>query len=459
MMTRRRPFDFDRLLRSWWGRGFVVLVLVIAVSLVEAAPHFEIAGLREEEFPEYTGWEVDRLAVFLERFGFWAAWGLVAWPIIALGSWILRFSGSWIIFLVIQIPLSGAIGWGSVLLDFELAQPRREQAIQAFREWREAQRANFRQFGPERPPDERSRGRPSGPSERPTEERGSGRSRRGGGRRGLEAPDLESRQWQTRLIQAALIYWAILGLGAGLNSYLEMRRKDRRAAELELRAERLRTQLARAKVDSLQSQLHPHFLFNALHSVGGLIRAGEEKRAVRIIAAIGELLRSTLDHGEQSQVPLGEEWRIAERYLEIEGIRLGERLKVSIKAAPDVGEVSIPALLLLPLVENAVVHGIAPRPEGGEVRVSARRDGADLLIEIRDDGPGFPAKVLNGEKGPDENGRRSIGLGNSRERLRAIYGDHQRFELSNPPGGGALVRILLPILEDETGVRDRDESD
>ncbi len=452
-MTRRRPFDFDRLLRSWWGRGIVVLVLVVVVSLVEAAPHFEIAGLREEEFPEIPGWEVDRLAVFLERFGFWAAWGLVAWPIIALGSWILRFSGSWTVFLVIQIPLSGAIGWGSVLLDFELAQPRRERSIQAFREWREAQRASFRQFGPERPPDDRSRSRPIGPPERSTEERGPGRSRRGGGRRGLETPDLESRKWQTRLIQAALIYWAILGLGAGLNSYLEMRRKDRRAAELELRAERLRTQLARAKVDSLQSQLHPHFLFNALHSVGGLIRAGEEQRAVQIIAAIGDLLRSTLEHGEQSRVPLGDEWRIAERYLQIEGIRLGERLKASIEAAPEVREVPIPALLLLPLVENAVVHGIAPRPEGGEVTVSARLEGADLLIEVHDDGPGFPARVLNGENGPEENGRRSIGIDNSRERLRVIYGDHQRFELSNPPEGGALVRIVLPILENETEER------
>ena len=443
-MTRRRPFDLDRLLRSWWGRGLGVLLLVVVVSLVEAAPHLEIAGLQEEEFPGFPGLEVDRFSVFLERFFFWGAWGLVAWPVILLSAWILRFSGSWIVFLVIQVPLSGVAGWGSVLLDHELAQPRRERMIEAFREYREEARSSFR---------------PMGPPEHPSAERGPGRGRRGGGRGRTDVPSLDSRQWQTRLIQAALIYWAILGLGAGLNSFLEMRRKDRRAAELELRAERLRTQLARAKVDSLQSQLHPHFLFNALHSVGGLIRAGEEKRAVLIIAAIGELLRSTLDHGEQSQVPLGEEWRIAERYLEIEGIRLGERLKVSIKAAPDVGEVSIPALLLLPLVENAVVHGIAPRPEGGEVRVSARRDGADLLIEIRDDGPGFPAKVLNGEKGPDENGRRSIGLGNSRERLRAIYGDHQRFELSNPPGGGALVRILLPILEDETGVRDRDESD
>lgn len=457
-MTHRRPFDLDRLLRSWWGRGLLVLGLVVVVSLVEAAPHLELAGLREEGFPDIPGLEVDRLAVFLERFLFWASWGVLAWPIIAFGSWILRCSGTWLVFLAIQIPLSGVLGWGSVWLDFELAQPRREQAIRAFWEWREEQRETGRQSGGERASDDRSRSRPAGPPERPPEDRGPGRLRRGGGRRGLEGPDLASRQWQTNLIQAALLYWAILGLGAGLNSYLEMRRKDRRASELELRAERLRTQLARAKVDSLQSQLHPHFLFNALHSVGGLIRSRDDKRAIRILAAIGELLRSSLDHGERSMVPLAEEWRIAERYLEIEGIRLGERLRVSIEAGPEVREIPVPALLLLPLVENAVVHGVAPRPEGGQVAVSATLEGDRLRVDVRDDGPGFPPAVLEGKTiEGGSNGRRSIGLVNTRERLRALYGDRHAFVLVNPPEGGALVQIELP--GDVVGVPSRGEED
>jgi len=249
-------------------------------------------------------------------------------------------------------------------------------------------------------------------------------------------------------MEGVLVYWVILALGGGLHSFLEMRRRERSTADLELRAARLDAQLSEMQVSTLRGQLHPHFLFNALHSVGGLIRAGEERLALRTLAAIGDLLRSTLDHGEDEKVLLRDEWRIAERYLEIEGIRLGERLRVSIEAEEGVQQALIPALLLLPLVENAVRHGVAPRTEGGSVRVNARREGEALVIEVSDDGPGFPGHVLAGETVPEGQGLRGIGLRNSRERLRALYGEAQCFELSNAPDGGARVRVVLPFVED-----------
>jgi signal transduction histidine kinase len=418
-MKNRSPFDLERILNSWWGRGLGVLVLVVAVSLVESVPRMEITELR--------GREVDRFSIFLDQFYIWAAWGLLVWPVFLLGAWILRFSGSWLILLLVQIPLSGAVAWGVVLFDHELRSTDIERMRESGRRGREGVA-----FSP-----------PPGPPP-PEEDQAPSRRRRGRSWGWSDAPRFDSPFWRARWLRSVLIYWAILGLGAGLHSFLENRRKDRRTAELELRTERLRTQLARAQMASLQSQLHPHFLFNALHSVGGLIRSGDDGRAVRILAAIGGLLRSTLDHGEHERVPLSEEWLIAERYLEIEGIRLGERLTVEIEADPEVQDVMVPALMLLPLVENAVSYGIAPRPEGGRVTVAARKEGARVVIEVSDDGPGFPAAIQRGESAAVENGRRSIGIQNTRERLRAIYGDEQGFELLNPAEGGAIVRIVLP---------------
>jgi sensor histidine kinase YesM len=235
-------------------------------------------------------------------------------------------------------------------------------------------------------------------------------------------------------------------LGAGSQVHRRTRHEERRAAEFELRAVRLDAELADAQLSSLRAQLHPHFLFNALHTVGGLVREGRDEDALKTLSAIGELLRTTLDQGEKQELRLADELRVARRYLEIEERRFGQRLRLEWAIEEGCGAALVPALCLLPLVENAVRHGVAPRTEGGSVRVTARRAGAELVVEVVDDGPGFPAAVLAG--GPQDEGeqaRRCIGRANDRARLAMLYGDAQRFELENPPTGGALVRVVLPF--------------
>jgi sensor histidine kinase YesM len=164
-----------------------------------------------------------------------------------------------------------------------------------------------------------------------------------------------------------------------------------------------------------------------------------------VLSAIGSLLRTTLDYGEQQVVPLREELRLAESYLDIERVRLGERLKVTVDVAPETLDAQVPVLLLQPLLENAIRHGISDREGGGSIVVTTREDGDAVVLEVRDDGGGFPDEILSASRAVvAEDGSRRIGLENDRERLRVLYGEAQSFELSNAEGGGAVVRIRVP---------------
>ncbi|MCB9915116.1 MAG: histidine kinase, partial [Planctomycetes bacterium] len=244
-------------------------------------------------------------------------------------------------------------------------------------------------------------------------------------------------------------YWALLGVAWGLDSFLRQRNEERERAALALRASRLERDLVEANLSNLREQLHPHFLFNALHSVGGLIDEGRGELAASLLAELGELLRALLDREPEQLAPLGQELELAERYLEIEGARLGERLSVTFREEVDASRALVPSFLLLPLVENAVRYAIAPRPAGGVLEVDVRREGDALVIEVRDDGPGFPPEVLAGEPRGDGE-RRSIGLANTRSRLAALYGDAAALELTNRVEGGARVRVRLPYDDTRT---------
>jgi LytS/YehU family sensor histidine kinase len=234
----------------------------------------------------------------------------------------------------------------------------------------------------------------------------------------------------------ALVYGIIVGV-AHLLAYREAARAR------DLHAARLEAQLARARLHALRAQLHPHFLFNALHTVGLLFRTNRHEEGYDTLERLGALLRRMLDGGgaDEHEVPLGEELDFAREYLAIERTRLRDRLRVEVDAAPDALAARVPALLLQPLVENAVRHGIAPHSAAGRLTIRAWRDGTILRLHVSDDGPGPPRG----------NGRASegVGLRNTRERLRQLYGDAQRLTMGAPPegGGGCVVEVELPFRE------------
>ena len=227
---------------------------------------------------------------------------------------------------------------------------------------------------------------------------------------------------------ALIVYAFIVGVGHYLMA-LEARRRE------ELRAERLRADLAEARLWALQLQLQPHFLFNALNSVGSLILTGRGADAFDAVGQLGELLRGVLAVEERQEVSVREEVELAEAYLAIERTRLGERLRAEWEVDPGVGHAQMPPLVLQPLLENAIRHGVARRPEGGRVLVRATRSGDRLRLEVCDDGG--HADAPNDVQG-------GIGLDNTRRRLEHLYGEAQRLELQRAAGSTRVV-VELPF--------------
>ena len=232
--------------------------------------------------------------------------------------------------------------------------------------------------------------------------------------------------------QNFLFYTLLLGIAHLVVYY-------RRYREREQVAEQLARGLTEARLQALKMQLQPHFLFNTLNAISALIPA-EAQPARRMVARLGDLLRTTLEHEATQEVTLREELAFLEPYLEIEQARLEDRLTVVMHIAPDTQDARVPHLLLQPLVENAIRHGIASRIEPGRVEISAARsaDGRFLQLEIRDDGRGV-------ERNNDVSARRGVGLTNIRSRLEQLYGADHRFKLENQTEGGALVQIALPF--------------
>jgi hypothetical protein len=225
------------------------------------------------------------------------------------------------------------------------------------------------------------------------------------------------------LLWDGLLYWAVLSVGY--------------VAAQQRRAARLETQLVEAELDALKMQLQPHFLFNALHTVGSLVRSGDRDHAVRVVAGLGDLLRRVLDGARRQEVPLRQELEFVRAYLAIEALRFRDRLTVEVATEDDVADAAVPHLILQPLVENAVRHGIAPHATAGRVEVRARRIGATLEIVVRDDGAGRPA-------GAPEEARGGVGLANTRARLARLYGDRGALHVGAAGEGGVEARLTLP---------------
>jgi sensor histidine kinase YesM len=227
-----------------------------------------------------------------------------------------------------------------------------------------------------------------------------------------------------------LVYAAIVLAWHALNYYREWREREMQAAALA-------AQLAQAQLQALKMQLQPHFLFNTLNSISALNHE-DPKAANRMIARLSELLRLSLENDGAQEVALHQELDFLKRYLEIQQVRFGDRLNVRFDVAPQTRDARVPNLLLQPLVENAIQHGIAPFSAPGEIHIQASRENGLLCLRVADNGPGWPAtKVAGGAEG--------IGLANTRARLQQIYGSAHRFELRNGVERGAVVEIRIPF--------------
>lgn len=226
-----------------------------------------------------------------------------------------------------------------------------------------------------------------------------------------------------------LIYFAVLGGYYAIDFYHRYRKGEVVAAQLE-------ASMHQARLEALRMELNPHFLFNALNAVAGLVRRGDSDAAVSALARLGELLRLSLGQQASQRSALRDELGFLRQYLELERLRFGDRLTVEERISPKVLDLLVPTLILQPLVENAVRHGIARLPGPGRIEISAEPTGDRLRLAVRDSGVGLPTGAAF---------REGIGLSNTRARLRQLYGDQARLILSAASGGGTEVVVLLPI--------------
>jgi signal transduction histidine kinase len=210
----------------------------------------------------------------------------------------------------------------------------------------------------------------------------------------------------------------------------------RRYRQRELATAILEAQLTRAKMEALEMQLHPHFLFNTLNTIATAAREREADRAADMIVGLAELLRMALDHSGEQEVPLEEELDFIRRYLELERERFGSRLQVEFQVSAEARTALVPVMVLQPLVENAMQHAVAPRARGGRIEISARRAADILLLGVTDDGPGIPPQTQESPSG--------VGLSNTRSRLDVLYGGGASLDLGRSAAGGLAVTVSLP---------------
>jgi signal transduction histidine kinase len=237
--------------------------------------------------------------------------------------------------------------------------------------------------------------------------------------------------WFVRRFHGNLFYYAtFVVISHALEYYRRLRERELKASELEAR-------LAQSQLQALKMQLQPHFLFNTLHTISELVHEDPEL-ADRMVTRLSDLLRMTLDNSGAHEVTLKQEIDFLERYLEIERARLGDRLTIRIEVAPETLEAKVPNLILQPLVENAIRHGIAPYSSPGHVTVRTEQANGVLRLQVRDSGRGFTS-------GRTDRLQHGIGLANTRARLDQLYGPNQRLEVLSEASGGFIVNITIPF--------------
>lgn len=242
----------------------------------------------------------------------------------------------------------------------------------------------------------------------------------------------------TSIPWSVFMYFAVLGCVYAFTYFLAARESEAQRA-------RLAAQLAEARLGALRMQLNPHFLFNSLNAINVLVRDRNTRDASRMLELLAGVLRQVLhDKKRPGGISLEEELRFIEQYLAIEQVRFSDRLKVRWSVDPALHDALVPELILQPLVENALRHGVARRSEAGTIEVSARASEGDLVLSVQDDGPGYYPGYYPQNNGP-ENGEAGVGLANTRARLATLFGDAGRLELLPAPSGGTLATIRFPL--------------
>jgi LytS/YehU family sensor histidine kinase len=225
-----------------------------------------------------------------------------------------------------------------------------------------------------------------------------------------------------------ILYAAILAVDYTLES-------ARRLAQSETEAARLNEQLSRAQLDALRRQLEPHFFFNTLNAIAGLVRENRNDDAVSMIAGLGDLLRRVLDDSARQEVSLGEEMEFLETYLDIQKTRFADHLQLSVNVPREFLSARVPSLILQPMVENAIEHGIGKRASGGTIRIAAVRNNGLLTLSVYNDGPRIPDDWEQRQPG--------VGISNVRARLQSLYGSSSRLNIQNREGG-VEVQLSVP---------------
>jgi sensor histidine kinase YesM len=219
---------------------------------------------------------------------------------------------------------------------------------------------------------------------------------------------------------------------------VHIRESQKRLAFQQTETARLNEQLSKAQLSALRQQIEPHFLFNTLNAIAGLMRERKNDAAVSMIAGLSDFLRRVVADSDRQQVPLGEELEFAQKYLDIQKARFAERLEFSLDVPLDLLSAQVPSLILQPMVENAVKHGIAKRVSGGAIRIAAARSNGTLTLRVYNDGP----RLAEGwERSPT-----GIGILNTRTRLRSLYGDRFDLTLRNQEPDGVEAAVSMPYV-------------
>jgi LytS/YehU family sensor histidine kinase len=233
------------------------------------------------------------------------------------------------------------------------------------------------------------------------------------------------------LLADVILYGSILAISYVLDSRERLARQQTETA-------RLNEQLSKAQLNALRRQIEPHFLFNTLNAIAGLVREKRNDAAVSMIAGLSDFLRRALEDSNRQEVPLGEEIEFLQKYMDIQKVRFADRLELRMDVPEELFSAQVPSLILQPMVENAVKHGIARRAQGGAIRISAFRSNGRLTLSVYNDGPKLPANWDTAGSG--------IGISNVRNRLRGLYGEGFDLNMRDLDPGGVEVSFSVPFL-------------